>query len=110
MYIQARALFLASGCQLHHSPIKDPLKILDVGTGLGQWATEMADLYPAAEVLGTDLSPIQPAWVPPNVKFEVDDCEDDWTWPPNHFDYIHAQLLISGSICDKRKYFTQTFR
>ncbi|KAI3528301.1 methyltransferase [Colletotrichum filicis] len=38
-------------------------------------ATEMGDFFPNAEVTGIDLSPIQPSWVPPNVKVEVDDVE-----------------------------------
>lgn len=108
--IQARAMLLASGNMLHHSPIEDPTHIIDIGTGTGQWAIEMGDTYPDAEVIGVDLSPIQPNWVPPNVKFEVDDVEDDWTWPPNHFDLIFSKLMISGSIKDKKKYFTQAFR
>jgi hypothetical protein len=40
----------------------------------------MADKYPSAEVVGTDLSPIQPRWVPPNCKFEVDDAGEKWTF------------------------------
>lgn len=39
---------------------------------------EMADEYPSAQVLGIDLSPEQPTWVPPNCKFEVDDFELEW--------------------------------
>ncbi|KAK7515234.1 uncharacterized protein IWZ02DRAFT_493117 [Phyllosticta citriasiana] len=34
---------------------------------------DFADEHPSAEVIGTDLSPIQPAFVPPNVKFEWSD-------------------------------------
>lgn len=41
---------------------------------------EFADLFPSATVTGTDLSPIQPSWVPPNVQFEVDDCTDEWLY------------------------------
>lgn len=110
MIIQSKAMMLASGQLLHHSPLKDPTRIVDMGTGTGIWAIEMGDLYPAAEVIGIDLSPIQPDWVPTNVKFEIDDVEDTWTWPSDHFDLIHSQLLISGSIVDWRKYFTQAFR
>ena len=52
--------------ELHLAPIKNPHRILDIGTGTGIWAIDMADRYPQAEIVGTDLSPIQPKWVPPN--------------------------------------------
>lgn len=29
---------------------------------------DFADEYPNAEVIGTDISPIEPFWVPPNLK------------------------------------------
>ncbi len=54
----------------------------------------MGDLYPGATVLGVDLSPIQPEWVPPNVKFMVDDVESPWLRPINHFDYVHARHIV----------------
>ncbi|KAG6118377.1 hypothetical protein E4U14_006938 [Claviceps sp. LM454 group G7] len=61
------------------SPVGDhPQKILDVGTGTGTWAIEVGDKYPSAKVRGIDIAPIQPEWVPPNVSFLVDDCEQDW--------------------------------
>jgi methylase of polypeptide subunit release factors len=41
--------------KLHLAPVKDPQRILDVGTGTGIWAIDTADLYPSAEVIGTDL-------------------------------------------------------
>ncbi|KAH8595084.1 hypothetical protein B0O99DRAFT_686947 [Bisporella sp. PMI_857] len=51
--------------QLHLAPIGPKLQnILDLGTGTGIWAMEMGDQYPSANVLGVDLSPIQPEWVP----------------------------------------------
>lgn len=64
--------------RLHLSPLQDPAEVLDLGTGTGIWAIDMADKYPAATVRGMDLSPTQPDWVPPNVKFEVDDFNDEW--------------------------------
>ncbi|KAI1198321.1 S-adenosyl-L-methionine-dependent methyltransferase [Nemania serpens] len=76
------------------APISDhPLKILDLGTGTGIWAIEMADKYPSAEVLGIDLSPIQPPWTPPNCRFMVDDVEDTWEngWD---WDFVHLRNMI----------------
>ncbi|KAI1343219.1 S-adenosyl-L-methionine-dependent methyltransferase [Xylariaceae sp. FL0016] len=81
--------------KLHFAPIGDnPQQILDIGTGTGIYAIEMGDTYPSATVLGIDLSPIQPDWVPPNVKFMVDDVESPWLHPRNHFDYIHSRHTV----------------
>ncbi|EWZ35988.1 hypothetical protein FOZG_11768 [Fusarium oxysporum Fo47] len=80
-------------------PLKDNIqlkRVLDVGTGTG---IDFADEHPDAEVIGTDLSPIQPRWVPPNVKFELEDATKDWTRPENHFDLVHVRFLI-GAIAD----------
>lgn len=54
--------------------------VLDLGTGTGIWAIDFADQHPSANVLGVDLSPIQPSWIPPKLKFEIDDYEQTWTW------------------------------
>lgn len=66
--------------------------MLDIGTGTGIWAIEFALEHPNADVLGTDLSPIQPAFVPPNCRFEVDDFDDDWAYG-TPFDYVHGRYL-----------------
>ncbi|KAK8153883.1 S-adenosyl-L-methionine-dependent methyltransferase [Phyllosticta citrichinensis] len=83
---------------LHFAPLdpEKPLNAIDLGTGTGIWAIDFADLYPNANVLGIDLSPIQTEWVPTNCKFMVDDAEDDWLHPRNHFDYIHTRHTVQG--------------
>lgn len=58
---------------------------------------DFGDLHPDAEVIGNDLSPIQPQWVPPNVKFRVEDVEDPWVYEKDSFDYVHSRSMI-GSI------------
>ncbi|RPA75791.1 S-adenosyl-L-methionine-dependent methyltransferase [Ascobolus immersus RN42] len=73
-------------------------RILDLGTGTGIWAIDVGDHFPEWEVLGTDLSPIQPRWVPPNVRFEIDDYELDWIFPQK-FDLIHTRSLM-GAVRD----------
>ena len=85
------------GERLHFAPLNEDqpqqLRILDMGTGTGIWCVDMGDRYPSADVLGVDLSPHQPDWVPPNVRFEVDDLESPWLHPDNHFDLIHARHM-----------------
>ncbi|EKG10536.1 Methyltransferase type 11 [Macrophomina phaseolina MS6] len=86
-------------------------KVLDVGCGTGIWAIDFADAHPEAEVVGTDLSPTQPTWVPPNCRFEIDDANDDsgWTWPSNSFDFIHVRSLF-GCISDWPRFYREAFR
>ncbi|KAJ4220092.1 hypothetical protein NW757_014533 [Fusarium falciforme] len=74
------------------------LLILDIGTGTGLWPIDLADLYPGASVVGNDLSPIQPSFVPPNVKFVIDDVELDWL-EPTKYDFIHCRYM-GGAIKD----------
>lgn len=49
----------------------------------------------ASQVIGVDLSPIQPTWVPPNVQFFVDDVEDVWHYR-QHFDLIHSRMMVGS--------------
>jgi len=103
-------LLMALDNELYLAPIgDDPGKVLDVGTGTGIWAVDFADQHPSAEVTGTDISPIQPTWVPPNCKFEIDDCLQEWTWPKNHFDYVHIRCMY-GSIPDWEALYRKAFR
>lgn len=41
---------------------KHPEQILDLGTGTGIWAMDIADEIPSAQVTGIDIAPIQPSW------------------------------------------------
>jgi SAM-dependent methyltransferase len=73
--------------------------VLDIGTGTGIWAIEFADEFPGAVVIGTDLSPIQPSFVPPNLKFYVDDFEQHpWEFGEEEkFDLIHWRSLCGST-------------
>ncbi|KAH1415787.1 hypothetical protein KXX16_008907 [Aspergillus fumigatus] len=70
---------------------------------------DFADRHPSARVIGTDLSPIQPHLVPPNVQFEVDDCCDEWTYSVNSFDFIHVRGLY-GCIADWTLFYKEALR
>ncbi|KAH7316773.1 S-adenosyl-L-methionine-dependent methyltransferase [Stachybotrys elegans] len=80
-------------------------RVLDIGTGTGAWAIDYGACHPAhpdghpdAEVIGVDLSPIQPSFVPPNCRFEIDDLEEEWTWSVK-FDFIMCRMML-GSFAD----------
>ncbi|KAE8149547.1 S-adenosyl-L-methionine-dependent methyltransferase [Aspergillus avenaceus] len=84
---------LMLGGGLYKAPIsQSPQRILDIGTGTGIYAVDIADEFPSAEVLGVDLSPIQAQWVPPNCRFVVDDRN------------------MVGSIADWDRLFRQAFQ
>ena len=95
--------------RLYCAPINDkPKRCLDVCTGTGIWAIDFADEFPDAEVIGTDLSPIQPSWVPPLCKFLIDDVESDWMYD-EAFDFIHGRGR-GGAIQNWPRYYEQVYR
>ncbi len=57
--------------------------------------------------IGTDLSPIQPSWTPPNVKFYIDDAEDEWL-NGSDYDLIHFRTM-SGVLRDLQKVLDRCF-
>ncbi|KAH8147305.1 uncharacterized protein LAJ45_08783 [Morchella importuna] len=96
--------------KLHLAPIDlNPQKILDIGTGTGIWAIDIGERYPSAQVIGTDISPIQPSWVPPNVEFQIDDAELPWTFKNDSFDLVHIRHMC-GAVKDWDELIKQAYR
>lgn len=62
MDLENHLFCLLLGGKLHLAPLQSPQRILDLGTGTGIWAIDIADQYPSAQVIGTDLSAVQPRW------------------------------------------------
>lgn len=60
-------------------------------------------------MIGVDLSAIQPSFVPGNLCFEIDDMsEAPWTYPHNHFSYIHVRGLY-GCIRDWPAFYHEAY-
>lgn len=96
--LQNHLFYMSLGERLHLAPIKTVHNCLDIGTGTGIWAMDFADGHPESQVIGLDLSAIQPVMVPPNLRFLIDDVEDTWHYREK-FDLIHARMMV-GSILD----------
>ncbi|KAI9734366.1 MAG: hypothetical protein M1834_002472 [Cirrosporium novae-zelandiae] len=94
------------GQKLYLAPLKSLHEVLDVGTGSGIWAIDFADEHPSARVCGTDLSPNQPAYIPPNCEFLIDDANEAWTFN-REFDYVHCRQLHTA--IEEKKLFQQAF-
>jgi hypothetical protein len=71
------------------------------------WTIEFANLHPDVQVIGTDLSPIQPDYIPVNCVFYMDDATHDWSFH-QRFDYIHVRALTFG-IADWDKFVDQAY-
>ena len=47
--------------------------------------------------------------VPPNVSFQIDDATMSWTFPTDHFDYIHVRCM-GGTITDWPTFLSYCFK
>ncbi|KAE9572295.1 hypothetical protein CGMCC3_g11691 [Colletotrichum fructicola] len=109
--LQHHLCLLTLDNRLGLAPANDPdskvTRVLDVGTGTGIWAEDFGEEHPNAEVIGFDLSPTMSDFVPPNVKFEVDDLDEEWNWS-QPFDYIHSRFM-NASIGNWKTFATKVF-
>ncbi|KAJ5310324.1 oxidoreductase [Penicillium atrosanguineum] len=81
---------------LFRSPVgSQPKHVLDIGTGKGNWAIDVADMFPDATVRGVDLFPPPVTWMPPNCVLEVDNILNEWTWR-EPFDLIHMRIMTGS--------------
>ncbi|WP_052890807.1 class I SAM-dependent methyltransferase [Thermogemmatispora carboxidivorans] len=79
------------------APIQQPRRILDVGCGTGQWAFELAQQFPQAQVVGLDLEQVKAATSPPpNYRFVQGDILQGLPFDDNSFDFVHQRLLIAA--------------
>jgi SAM-dependent methyltransferase len=89
---------------LYAAPLQYLGSVLDVGTGTGRWAMEMAQLFPGAAVCGVDVNPppvdeqpgrgvdVRPA----NFTFVPGNVLEGLPFAEGMFDYTHMRLLFTA--------------
>ncbi|KKA23329.1 hypothetical protein T310_2639 [Rasamsonia emersonii CBS 393.64] len=108
--------YRALGDRLFLAPISlDGKRVLDIGTGTGIWAIQSSVMILVqfsrsgkrrSIALCLDIS--NEIRVPPNVKFVVDDVEQEWA-NPQPYDFIHCRYMV-GSIRDWPKLVRQCYQ
>ena len=95
--LQHHVFYLKFEGQLHLAPLGVVHNVLDMGTGMGNWAIDFAKLHPEANVIGSDSSGFErpQSYVRDNLtnlSFVLADAEEEWTFDTK-FDYIHGRLM-----------------
>jgi ubiquinone/menaquinone biosynthesis C-methylase UbiE len=94
---------------LYAAPIGHPASILDVGTGTGRWAMDMAQVFPRAQVVGVDVNPppadeqARPGFDvrPRNYKFAPGNVLEGLPFDDGTFDFTHMRLLFTAIPADR---------
>jgi SAM-dependent methyltransferase len=77
----------------HLAPIGRPRSILDAGAGTGQWAFELCEEFPEAQVVGLDLVPGKPRH-PPGYRAVRSNLLAGLPFVGDAFDFVHQRLLF----------------
>jgi SAM-dependent methyltransferase len=75
------------------APLVAPARILDVGSGTGQWGFEMCAEYPRALVVGLDLAACKPG-APAGHRCVRANLLDGLPFGDGRFDYVHQRMLF----------------
>jgi SAM-dependent methyltransferase len=77
------------------APLEDPAWVLDVGSGTGQWAFDVAERFPKALVIGLDLVASKPNR-PPRYRWVRGNLLQGLPFGQDRFDFVHQRLLLAG--------------
>jgi ubiquinone/menaquinone biosynthesis C-methylase UbiE len=87
----------------YRAPIRQPRAILDVATGTGIWAREMAVEFPQARVIGFDIdrTPLERSLevlgpggqFPDNFSFQTADALKPFPFADAEFDVVHTRFI-----------------
>ncbi len=94
---------------LYAAPLAHPANILDVGTGTGRWAMDMAQVFPRTQVIGLDVNPppadeqARPGFDmrPRNYMFVPGNVLEGLPFDDGTFDFTHMRLLFTAIPADR---------
>ncbi|KAI1500737.1 hypothetical protein F5X99DRAFT_429259 [Biscogniauxia marginata] len=89
--LQHKILLEVFDGRLHLAPVVKPRRVLDLGTGPGDWVLGFGKRNPKCAVLGVDVEHVYPEYELPNCRFQVFDFTEKWTL--GSFDFIHLRML-----------------
>ncbi|RKP09146.1 S-adenosyl-L-methionine-dependent methyltransferase [Thamnocephalis sphaerospora] len=76
------------------TPLNNPRRVIDVGTGPGTWIMDMAVEFPECDVLGVDITPMSESTVmPKNCRFGIMDVSKGLAFEDNAFDMVHDRFM-----------------
>lgn len=84
------------------APVSQPRDILDVGSGTGRWAIQVAQQFTQANVFSLDIEPPQANQnaildtQPDNCVFVQGDVLKGLPFPDASFDFVHQRLLMGA--------------
>ncbi|MBO0687783.1 MAG: class I SAM-dependent methyltransferase, partial [Candidatus Dormibacteraeota bacterium] len=75
------------------APVDTPRRVLDSGSGTGQWGFEVSQQFPAALVVGVDLVPGKPQR-PPRYRSVRANLLQGLPFCDATFDFVHQRLMV----------------
>jgi SAM-dependent methyltransferase len=79
------------------APVGRPARILDVGSGTGQWGFDVGAEHPEALVVGLDVEPSKPG-APPNYRLVRANLLRGLPFAGDTFDFVHQRLMATSAI------------
>jgi SAM-dependent methyltransferase len=77
------------------APLEEVGRVLDLGSGTGQWAFDLCAEFPEALVVGVDLEASKPG-APANYRFVRGNLLQGLPFDGDRFDFVHQRLMMTS--------------
>jgi SAM-dependent methyltransferase len=79
------------------APVDKPARVLDIGSGTGQWAYDVGRQFPRSLVVGLDVARSKPG-APSNYRFVRANLLRGLPFAESSFDFVHQRLMATSAI------------